>query len=163
MYQLGGKVAVLIWVTQFLALARLVILGVHPSLGEAFRSLGQTGVPVLRWYLHGLLRQVWQFELPARRRPHARGELRPLLEVSHREVGQIWVRRVLVLGSDQGNRVHGSTPWDHRIDRSVKYLARSLGHGNHPGGSPGAVALIHPQLSGLQLLLPPRDSGPHAS
>ena len=36
----GGKVAVLIRVTQFLMLARLVILDVHPSLGEAFHSLG---------------------------------------------------------------------------------------------------------------------------
>ena len=40
MYKLGGKVAVLIQVAQFLALALLVVLGVLPSLGEAFRSPG---------------------------------------------------------------------------------------------------------------------------
>ena len=36
----GGKVAVPIRVMQFLALALLVVLDVHPSLGEAFRLLG---------------------------------------------------------------------------------------------------------------------------
>ena len=65
-----------------------------------------------------------------------------------REVGQIRVRRVLVSGSDRGSRVRGSTPWDHRIDRSVEYLARSLGDWNHPGGAPGVVAFIHPQPGG---------------
>ena len=39
-YKPGGKAAVLIRVAQFLVLALLVVLDVHPSLGEAFRLLG---------------------------------------------------------------------------------------------------------------------------
>ena len=39
-YKPGGKVAVPIWVAQFLALALLVVLDVHPPLGEVARWPG---------------------------------------------------------------------------------------------------------------------------